>query len=239
MIERRVIPRKRRKDDRYAPAKGYEFSSDFTGFWSLTRGDRINRPPQVRNSSKRPSLGHPRLDHTQDRRLPDRAAAPLPARGWNDPHALRRHIRKGDVLLVDGDNRDLGDHPVPDPELLVARRPLRRRRAAPARRRSGATAPARRFGDDAEDLLVEALPDGVVASPLSKYIDYNIRIVRPHRLRPEHLKLHRRGRARRDRLALRPAQRRSTWRATCCPCTSCRARCAAPRSTSAAACPPR
>ena len=33
---------------------------------------------------------------------------PLPdyeRRGWNDPDALRRHIRKGDVLLVDGDSR--------------------------------------------------------------------------------------------------------------------------------------
>ena len=33
---------------------------------------------------------------------------PLPyyeRRVWNDPKALRRHIRKGDVLLVNGDNR--------------------------------------------------------------------------------------------------------------------------------------
>ena len=37
-------------------------------------------------------------------------------------------------------------------------------------------------------MLVEALPEGVVASPLGKYIDFNIRLVRPHRLRPEHLK---------------------------------------------------
>ena len=45
------------------------------------------------------------------------------------------------------------------------------------------------FGDDAEFLLVEALPEGVVASPVTKYIDYNVRIVRPHRLRPADLKV--------------------------------------------------
>ena len=43
------------------------------------------------------------------------------------------------------------------------------------------------FGKEAAHLLVEALPQGVVASPLSKYIDFNIRLVRPHRLRAEHL----------------------------------------------------
>ena len=36
------------------------------------------------------------------------------------------------------------------------------------------------FGKDADALLVEALPDGVVTSPLSKYVDFNIRLVRPH-----------------------------------------------------------
>jgi hypothetical protein len=45
------------------------------------------------------------------------------------------------------------------------------------------------FGDAAEHLIVEALFDGVVASPLEKYIDYNIRLCRPHRLRSDHLKI--------------------------------------------------
>jgi hypothetical protein len=107
---------------------------------------------------------------------------------WNDPQALRRLIRKGDVLLVDGDNRvsqvikyltqscwSHSAHYIGD-ELL-------RRGGAPADRAREV------FGSAAEELLVEALPHGVVASPLSKYIDYNIRIARPHRLRPEHLKV--------------------------------------------------
>ena len=42
------------------------------------------------------------------------------------------------------------------------------------------------LGDEAAHVLVEALPEGVVASPLSKYTDYNIRLVRPSGLRPEH-----------------------------------------------------
>lgn len=108
-------------------------------------------------------------------------------RGWNDPDALRRHIRKGDVLLVDGDSRVsaiikyltqsswshaalyIGDE-------LLKRGPEQARQAR------------RAFGDEADHLLVEALPQGVVASPVSKYIDFNIRLVRPHRLRAEHLR---------------------------------------------------
>ena len=107
---------------------------------------------------------------------------------WNDPQALRRHIRKGDVLLVDGDNRVsqiikyLTQSCWSHAALYVGDELLRR---------GGETADRAReaFGNDAEELLVEALPHGVIASPLSKYIDYNIRIARPHRLRPEHLKL--------------------------------------------------
>jgi hypothetical protein len=116
---------------------------------------------------------------------------PLPGyerRGWNDPDALRRHIRKGDVLLVEGDSRIsviikyltqsswshsafyIGD------ELL--------RRGGELAEHAG-----KAFGEEAAHLLVEALPQGVVASPLSKYIDFNIRLVRPHRLRPEHLQV--------------------------------------------------
>jgi hypothetical protein len=107
---------------------------------------------------------------------------------WNDPQALRRHIRKGDVLLVDGDNRVsqiikyLTQSCWSHAALYVGDELLRRGGEAADRAREA-------FGDDAEELLVEALPHGVVASPLSKYIDYNIRIARPHRLAPDHLKL--------------------------------------------------
>ena len=107
---------------------------------------------------------------------------------WNDPHALRRHIQKGDVLLVDGDNR--ASHVIKyltqscwsHAALYVGDELLRRGGETAGRARSA-------FGEDADELLVEALPLGVVASPLSKYVDYNIRIARPHRLRPEHLKV--------------------------------------------------
>ena len=107
---------------------------------------------------------------------------------WNDPQALRRHIRKGDVLLVDGDSRAsqvikyLTQCCWSHAALYVGDELLRRGGDAADRARDA-------FGPDAEALLVEALPHGVVASPLSKYVDYNIRIARPHRLRPEHLKV--------------------------------------------------
>jgi hypothetical protein len=106
---------------------------------------------------------------------------------WNDPQALRRHIRQGDVLLVDGDNRAsqvikyLTQSCWSHAALYIGDELLRRGGEVADRTREA-------FGEDAEELLLEALPHGVVASPLSKYIDYNIRIARPHRLRPEHLK---------------------------------------------------
>ena len=107
-------------------------------------------------------------------------------RGWNDPDALRRQIRKGDVLLVDGDSRIsvmikyLTQSSWSHAALYIGDEILRRggEQAEQARKA---------FGEEAVHLLVEALPQGVVASPLSKYIDFNIRLVRPHRLRAEHL----------------------------------------------------
>jgi len=107
---------------------------------------------------------------------------------WNDPHALRRHIRKGDVLLVDGDNRAsqvikyLTQSCWSHAALYIGDELLRRGGEAADRTREA-------FGEGAEELLLEALPHGVVASPLSKYIDYNIRLARPHRLRPDDLKV--------------------------------------------------
>jgi hypothetical protein len=107
---------------------------------------------------------------------------------WNDPHSLQRHIRKGDVLLVDGDTRIaaiikyLTQSSWSHAALYVGDELVRR--GGPL-----AEAARREFGDEADHLLVEALPHGVAAAPLSKYIDFNIRIARPFQLRPEHSKL--------------------------------------------------
>ena len=118
-------------------------------------------------------------------------AEPLPhyeLRCRNDAELLKSVVQKGDVLLVEGDQRvssvikyltqSSWSHAV----LYIGDELLR-----------GDEATKRRtielFGDQAGHLIVEALTEGVVASPLLKYIDYNIRICRPHRLRGEHLKI--------------------------------------------------
>jgi cell wall-associated NlpC family hydrolase len=99
---------------------------------------------------------------------------------------LRATLQKGDVLLVDGEQRVsqvikyltqsswshsalyVGDelwrrHPGQRPELEA------------------------RFGVDARHVLVEAImEEGVVASPLAKYEAHNLRVCRPHGLRAEH-----------------------------------------------------
>lgn len=115
-------------------------------------------------------LSEPRPGHTR--------------RGWNDPEALRRHLRKGDVLLVAGDNRVsaiiryLTQSAWSHAALYIGDELLRRGgpRADEARRR---------FGSEAGELLVEALPEGVVVSPISKYVRFDVRVVRPHGLRRE------------------------------------------------------
>lgn len=123
--------------------------------------------------------------------LLDWLSQPIPAyeqRVWNDPHALRRSIRKGDVLLVEGDNRIsvvikyLTQSSWSHAALYIGDE-LLRRGGERARRAH------EEFGADAERLVLEALPKGVIASPVSKYIDYNIRIARPHKLRADHLKI--------------------------------------------------
>lgn len=105
-------------------------------------------------------------------------------RARNDVRALKEHLRKCDVLLVEGDQRVsaiiryLTQSSWSHSALYIGDELLRRggERAAWARAH---------FGAEAEHLLVEALPQGVVASPLVKYVDYNLRICRPHRLRQD------------------------------------------------------
>ncbi|MBW2495462.1 MAG: lipo-like protein [Deltaproteobacteria bacterium] len=109
-------------------------------------------------------------------------------RAPNDLERLKATIRKGDVLLVEGDQRvsavikyltrSSWSHAV----LYIGDELLRR--GDDLKRCARET-----FGDDAGHLIVEALFDGVVASPLSKYIDFNVRLCRPHRLRSDHLKI--------------------------------------------------
>jgi hypothetical protein len=100
----------------------------------------------------------------------------------NDMGNLRRFIRKGDVLLVEGNERIsevikyltqsswshsaiyVGD------ELLKRDPELRKRMLA-------------EYGDDANHLMVEALVEsGVTLSPISKYRDFNLRVCRPYNL---------------------------------------------------------
>ena len=109
-------------------------------------------------------------------------------RGRNDLDQLQRVIRKGDVLLVEGDQRVsaiikyLSQSSWSHAALYVGDELLKR--GGPLRERALAS-----FGDDAQHLVVEALLEGVVASPLRKYVDYNVRLCRPHRLRPDDLKI--------------------------------------------------
>jgi Permuted papain-like amidase enzyme, YaeF/YiiX, C92 family len=100
----------------------------------------------------------------------------------NDLAQLRKHIRKGDVLLVEGNERVsevikyLSQSSWSHAAIYVGDEPLKR---SPELRREL----TEKYGDEANYLLVEALVEsGVVVSPVSKYRDFNIRICRPHQL---------------------------------------------------------
>jgi Permuted papain-like amidase enzyme, YaeF/YiiX, C92 family len=95
---------------------------------------------------------------------------------------LKKYVRKGDVILVEGNERisecikyltqSSWSHSV----LYVGDEPLRRN---PARRAEFVA----QYGEDADFLVVEALVEsGVVLAPLSKYRDFNIRVCRPYNL---------------------------------------------------------
>jgi hypothetical protein len=107
-------------------------------------------------------------------------------RGRNDFERLKRHIRKGDILLVEGDQRVSAvikylTHSSWSHAALYVGDELVRRGGEPR------TYALESFGDEAGHVLVEALIDGVVASPVSKYTNFNVRLCRPHRLRSEDL----------------------------------------------------
>src|SRR5438105_15000464 len=98
---------------------------------------------------------------------------------YNVPEKLKATIRPGDVLLVDGDQRVssavkyLTTSTWSHSALYIGDALLRR---FPERRAEI----QRQFGREARFLIVEALVErGVIASPLLKYMDLNIRICRP------------------------------------------------------------
>src|SRR6266496_4089362 len=108
---------------------------------------------------------------------------------YNDPVRLKATIRPGDVLLVEGDQRVsqavkyLTTSTWSHSALYIGDALLRRNPGAEARI-------YRRFGREARHLIVEPLVDqGVIAAPLTKYIDLNIRICRPVGLRAEDLEV--------------------------------------------------
>jgi permuted papain-like amidase YaeF/Yiix C92 family enzyme len=104
---------------------------------------------------------------------------------FNAPERLRATIQAGDVLLVDGDQRVsqavkyLTQSTWSHSALFIGDALLRR---DPETRRKA----QHRFGREAKFLIVEALVErGVIVSPLIKYLDFNIRICRPVRLKPQ------------------------------------------------------
>jgi hypothetical protein len=107
----------------------------------------------------------------------------------NDLAELKRQIGKGDVILVEGNERIsevikyltqsswshaalyVGDEAIKrDPELRLKL--------------------AQEYGEEANYMVAEALVEsGVVLTPLAKYRDFNIRLCRPYRLSESDLKL--------------------------------------------------
>src|SRR5215831_21406007 len=95
---------------------------------------------------------------------------------YNSPEKLRKTIQPGDVLLVDGDQRVsqavkyLTQSTWSHSALYIGDALLRRDPETRQRMQN-------RFGREAKYLIVEALVEkGVVASPIIKYLDFNIRI---------------------------------------------------------------
>src|SRR4029077_7696200 len=104
---------------------------------------------------------------------------------FNSPERLKATIQPGDVLLVEGDQhvsqavKYLTQSTWSHSALFIGDALLRR---------DAETRPKthQRFGREARYLILEALVEkGVIVSPLVKYLDFNIRICRPIRLKPE------------------------------------------------------
>ena len=105
----------------------------------------------------------------------------------NNVTTLRRTVRKGDVVLVDGEQRVsavikyLTQSSWSHAALYVGDELLRR---DPARRDDLVD----QYGIEAEHMIVEAtMEDGVSAVPLVKYLAFNMRLCRPRGLRADDL----------------------------------------------------
>lgn len=103
----------------------------------------------------------------------------------NDIENLKKTLRKADVVLVEGDQRVsqviryLTQSSWSHSAIYVGDDLLNERHGRSREMRE-------RFGEEARHLLVEAVVgEGVIASPISKYVGYNIRICRPEGLRRE------------------------------------------------------
>ncbi|MFP6663462.1 MAG: YiiX/YebB-like N1pC/P60 family cysteine hydrolase [Deltaproteobacteria bacterium] len=110
-----------------------------------------------------------------------------PQRAVLDPEILRQTLRKGDIILVEGDQRVsevikfLTQSSWSHAALYVGD-------AFSARSDEDAAELETRYGPDTSHLLVEALLEGgVTMSPLAKYAGYNIRICRPTGLHADDL----------------------------------------------------
>ena len=108
---------------------------------------------------------------------------------YNSPEKLKATIQPGDVLLVDGDQRVsqavkyLTQSTWSHSALFIGDALLRHDPETRHQTR-------RRFGREARYLIVEALVgEGVIVSPVTKYIDLNIRLCRPRGLRTEDLEV--------------------------------------------------
>jgi hypothetical protein len=120
----------------------------------------------------------------------DYLTEPLPSyerRVRNYLDSLLADLRKSDVILIEGDQRVsaviryLTQSCWSHSALYIGDELLRRGEEKAAWARD-------HFGGDAEHLIVEALPHGVQVSPVAKYVDFNLRICRPHRIRPDHVR---------------------------------------------------
>lgn len=102
----------------------------------------------------------------------------------NDLNALRGVLKKGDVLLVQGSQRVsaiiryLTQSSWSHAALYIGDELVRAGG-------EGASQVRGAFGDEADHLVIEALPEGVVVSPLSKYRFLRLRLCRARGLRRE------------------------------------------------------